>query len=67
MVDMKCGAAQMVLTVDHVRYEVRNNYIKSITNLEVGFLLFQFLQNNGMLKGENIRNKMFLNTLQSGD
>jgi hypothetical protein len=54
MVDMKRGAAQTVLTVDRVRYEVRNNYIKSLTNLEVGFLLFQFLQNKGMLKGENI-------------
>ena len=43
-----------------VRYEVRNNYIKTITNLVVGFLLFQFLLNNSMLTDENISNKRFL-------
>jgi hypothetical protein len=43
-----------------VRHEVRNNYIKIITNLEVGFLLFQFHQNNRMLTSENISNKRFL-------
>jgi hypothetical protein len=43
-----------------VRHEVRNNYIKTIPNLEVGFLLFHFLQNNSMLTSENISNKRFL-------
>ena len=43
-----------------MRYEVRNNYIKAITNLEVGSLLFQFLRNNSMLTSENISNKRFI-------
>jgi len=43
-----------------VRHEARNNYIKTITNLEVGFLLFHFLQNKSMLTSENVSNKRFL-------
>lgn len=43
-----------------VRHDVRNNYIKTVTNLEVGFPLFHFLQDNSMLTSENISNKRFL-------
>jgi len=43
-----------------VRHEARNNYIKTITNLEAGFLLFHFLQNNSMLTSDNVSNKRFL-------
>lgn len=43
-----------------VRHEARNNYIKTITNLEAGFLVFHFLQNNSMLTSENVSNKTFL-------
>jgi len=43
-----------------VKHEVKNNYIKIITNLEVVFLLFHFHQNNRMFTNENISNKRFL-------